>query len=319
MIDFTEDFLWELLLGLRDYIKASEGIIFCVTIIFEGDKFKLHSNEIPKISAGQHGIIISKTKVDKEYPNFTAFTFDDNFSFTVSYNHLFDNKLLGLLELYIPFCFLTLKACRSKRTISILHLAQSLDGRIATQSGNSKWISNDENLLHAHRMRALCDAVLIGANTLRIDRPSLTVRHVKGPEPVKIVIGKNNCDFESLLENYGNVLFFTSGKNEHSKAIDTLNIPSINNFIPPSKILIELYLRKIYTLYIEGGSITASKFIQDKSVDFLQLFITPRLFGSGISNFSLPEINDVSESVGFLKSSFIQMGDGILFNGILHN
>ena len=201
--------------------------------------------------------------------------------------------------------------------MTVLHFAQTLDGRIATTEGNSKWISNSEDLVHAHRMRALCDAVLIGSNTLKTDKPALTVRHVEGPSPAKIVVGKHDCEFDSLLQNNGNVLFFTTGPDDGLNHVLRIRIPTQNNVIPPSQILKELYKRNILTIYIEGGSITASTFLQDCSLDYLQLFLAPKLFGSGISNFSLPEIRNVAESVNFQYSSFLPMGDGVLFNGML--
>ncbi len=70
----------------------------------------------------------------------------------------------------------------------ILKTAQSLDGRIATITGDSKWISGPEALKFAHRLRAECDAVAIGAGTVKADNPQLTVRLVKGRNPYRIII-----------------------------------------------------------------------------------------------------------------------------------
>src|SRR3984885_5875979 len=67
-------------------------------------------------------------------------------------------------------------------------LAQSLDGRIATVSGASHWISGQQDIVHTHRLRALFDAVVIGAGTIRADDPQLTTREVEGPSPVRVVI-----------------------------------------------------------------------------------------------------------------------------------
>src|SRR5579872_273381 len=67
-------------------------------------------------------------------------------------------------------------------------LAQSLDGRIATTSGASHWISGHEDIVHTHRLRALFDAVVVGAGTVRADDPQLTTREVEGPSPVRVVL-----------------------------------------------------------------------------------------------------------------------------------
>src|ERR1700684_2078327 len=67
-------------------------------------------------------------------------------------------------------------------------LAQSLDGRIATVSGASHWISGQEDVVHTHRLRALFDAVVVGAGTVRADDPQLTTRECEGPSPVRVVL-----------------------------------------------------------------------------------------------------------------------------------
>ncbi len=70
----------------------------------------------------------------------------------------------------------------------IARMAQSLDGRIATANGSAFWIGGEHDVLHTHRLRALCDAVVVGAGTVRADDPLLTTRHCSGPSPVRVVI-----------------------------------------------------------------------------------------------------------------------------------
>src|SRR3954465_9576147 len=67
-------------------------------------------------------------------------------------------------------------------------VAQSLDGYIATRGGESVWISGPDDLRHTHQLRALCDAVVVGATTIRADNPRLTTRLVEGPSPVRVVL-----------------------------------------------------------------------------------------------------------------------------------
>ncbi|WP_131829698.1 RibD family protein, partial [Teichococcus deserti] len=67
-------------------------------------------------------------------------------------------------------------------------LAQTLDGRIATASGSSQWIGGEGDLLHTHRLRALCDAVVVGAGTVKHDNPRLTTRNCPGPSPTRVVL-----------------------------------------------------------------------------------------------------------------------------------
>ena len=70
----------------------------------------------------------------------------------------------------------------------IAHLGQSLDGYIATASGDSYYVTGPDNVRHLHRLRALADAIVVGAGTVARDDPQLTVRHVEGPNPVRVVL-----------------------------------------------------------------------------------------------------------------------------------
>ena len=77
---------------------------------------------------------------------------------------------------------------RAARPITIGHLGQSLDGFIATHSGDAISVTGPENILHLHRLRALCDAVVVGAGTVAADNPRLTTRLVAGSNPVRVIL-----------------------------------------------------------------------------------------------------------------------------------
>src|SRR5262245_16138801 len=89
----------------------------------------------------------------------------------------------AVVELYLPIC-----SAVASRPITIGHLGQSLDGFIATLAGESRWVTGQENLLHMHRLRALCDAVVVGAGPVAADDPQLTTRLVPGPNPLRVVL-----------------------------------------------------------------------------------------------------------------------------------
>ncbi len=220
---------------------------------------------------------------------------------------------------YLPYCFLPLLAKQKKRAISVAHFAQTLDGKIATKTGDSKWIGNDQNLIHAHRMRALSCSILVGRNTVLEDKPSLTVRHVKGKNPKKIVISSSPCDMSSLLsdEQEGIIVFGKTDQPE-MKGLDYHKLASQNGHINCNTILEAMYEKGIHSVYVEGGAITTSNFLKDNAIDILQLHISPMVFGSGQSAIELPGIDKVNEAIQFTKFQFQRVGDTIMFVGELN-
>ncbi len=315
MKNIPHDILWSFLLDLKVFVKIHLQEIEFLTIIFRDNKFTIFLNEQPQFTSGDHVISISVKQDLKFQQKSTVFQIDDSYLLRLVRNEWMDSKTLEFLLLYLPFCLLTLKSFQLKRSITLLHFAQTLDGKIAANNGHSKWIGNQQNLVHAHRLRALFDGILIGSNTLKVDKPRLSVRLVKGQDPVKIVVGNFKCEFDSLLENHGKVLFITSQETHYSKGIETIFIPKLANLIEPALILRELYIRGIHSLFIEGGAFTGSSFLSANSIDFLQLFISPKILGSGIACFSLKEITSIKDSIKFSSQSYNPMGDGILFSG----
>ena len=111
-----------------------------------------------------------------------------------------DSEVESMFDIYIPLC-----VGAAANQLVVAHLGQSLDGRIATESGASQFITGDENLVHTHRLRALFDAVLVGANTASTDNPRLTTRRVSGDHATRILLDpKCSVDPEASI--------FTDGK-----------------------------------------------------------------------------------------------------------
>lgn len=229
------------------------------------------------------------------------------------------HAVAALFELYLPYCVAPIHARNVGRPFTVSHFAQSLDGRIATEVGDSRWIGCDENLVHAHRMRALCDAILIGADTLRTDRPALTVRHAEGPDPIRIVVG-DTCDVECLEAAGPSPILVLGDMGDNGKAapsaqVERVALPRHNGLIATSTILGSLYDRGILSVYIEGGATTTSAFLAEGNIDVLQLHISPMIIGPGISSFCQPEIRSVAESVRFDPYLYRSIGDGMMFVG----
>lgn len=184
-------------------------------------------------------------------------------------------------------------------------LAQTLDGRIATTSGSSQWIGGPGDILHTHRLRALCHAVVVGAGTVRHDDPRLTTREVRGPDPVRVVIDTER----RLSANYGvfrngppTLLVCAEdapGDDRHGIA-EVLRIPRTpTGGIAPSALLRALAARGLTRIFVEGGGLTVSRFLAAGCLDRLHVTVAPVLLGSGIPAFTLPEVPRIADGLRF--------------------
>ncbi len=224
------------------------------------------------------------------------------------------------LQLYLPFCLASVIKKDQEFPLILSHFAQSLDGYIAATNGQSQWIGNEENLIHSHRIRALCDAVIIGNNTLLNDKPKLNVRRVKGNDPIRVVIGnKNHCTQSLTGSSIGQIIRFSSDNIIKDSSVDVVKIDcKEQNYIPTSSILKTLYQKGVRSVLIEGGSTTSSLFIKEGNTDIVQYHIAPILLGSGIPNYNHSHtITSIDEGLHFEHYHFNLMGDQIMFTGYL--
>jgi diaminohydroxyphosphoribosylaminopyrimidine deaminase/5-amino-6-(5-phosphoribosylamino)uracil reductase len=223
---------------------------------------------------------------------------------------------LEQLKFYLPFAFSSFFGRKYQKCYSISHFAQTLDGKIATNLGDSKWIGNEENLIHAHKMRALCDGILVGAKTLEIDNPKLNVRKVLGDNPVKIILGGNG----TLSSGKYNAIEPSSivfkcpkklGNSSHCIEISEDSPFNLHN------ILNQLVNKKIYSVYIEGGSYTTSSFLEQNALDQVQIHFSSKILGSGLNAFEFGNIAKIRDATVFKSGRFIPIGDEMMFIGNL--
>jgi diaminohydroxyphosphoribosylaminopyrimidine deaminase/5-amino-6-(5-phosphoribosylamino)uracil reductase len=139
------------------------------------------------------------------------------------------------------------------RPYVVLKLAASLDGHTAAPDGTSRWITGEAARADAHRLRAESDAVLVGAGTVRADDPALTVRHVRGRDPLRVVLGKAppGAKVHPALELAGDL----------------------------GDVLDELGRRDVIQLVVEGGATVAGEFHRAGLVDRYVVYLAPVLFG----------------------------------------
>lgn len=165
----------------------------------------------------------------------------------------------------------------------VAKVAQSLDGKIATKTGKSKWITTEKSRQFSYRLRDKYDAVLIGAETLRKDNPKLNgLKKI----PYKIIIS-SNLDLPKksyLFKNFpSNTVVFTShkykSKNKLPDQVKVIFLKMTKKGISLKQILRKLYSFGIMSVFVEGGSETLGRFFQQKLIDKVYFFIAPKVFG----------------------------------------
>ena len=158
-----------------------------------------------------------------------------------------------------------------KRPYVILKYASTLDGFIAQDNGQSKWITNKNSRIENHYTRSICDAILIGSNTAKLDNPDLG-SHGIGRDP-KIVL----IDFDNSL---GSLKLFKKNPIVYSsKELSNDNSKNINF------IMNDLFKKNIQSLLVEGGAKTISNFLHCGIFDELHCYVAPKFLGRGLNIF----------------------------------
>jgi riboflavin-specific deaminase-like protein len=195
-----------------------------------------------------------------------------------------DDPRAALLDLYLPICSAT-----ARQPITIGHLGQSIDGFIATPTGDSQFVTGEANILHLHRIRALSDAVVVGAGTVAADDPQLTTRLVTGPNALRVVFDPTRrlaADHRLFNDNAAPTLYICArsraAADETSIGCATLatfdDEASESDLAQVIRLLRERGCRRVF---IEGGGVTVSAFLEANLLDRLHVAVAPLLIGEG--------------------------------------
>lgn len=203
------------------------------------------------------------------------------------------------------------------RPYVVAQLGQSLDGRIATLSGDSRAINGSAALDHLHRLRSNVDAVVVGIGTILADDPQLTVRRVNGPQPVRVIIDPNGrlpASARCLATGESDCLVLTSREGTVPKGAQSIVIEASAQRMEPASLLEALFKRGLKRILVEGGAVTISHFIDAGAIDRLHILLAPLILGSGIPGLSLRPIGSVGEAIRPETSVHILDGGDVLFD-----
>jgi len=211
----------------------------------------------------------------------------------------------------------------------ILKTAMTMDGKIATEKGESKWISGEEARKFVHRLRNSVDAVLVGRNTVIIDNPGLTVRGIRGKikDPLRIIIDSlAEIPFASkvLSRDPKNTIVVVSPRaprdrvrKMRAKGVEVLEIPTRKGEIDLKKLMKELGRRNVMSLLIEGGGATNASALSQGVVDKIYFFVAPKVIGGkdALTPVEGKGISSLKKALKIRQFKAKNIGEDILLEG----
>ena len=218
------------------------------------------------------------------------------------------------------------KYMKTKKPFVILKLAMSLDGKIATSTGDSKYITGTEARRYVHQLRNDVDAVMVGINTIIRDNPLLDSRLVKGKNPIKVIVdsGLKMPERANALKEPSKVIIATTSKAQRGK-VDKLQHKGIRVMVlKPKKGLVdlnelvkELGKSEIASVMIEGGAELSGNAIKEGIIDKVLIFTAPKIIGNGLGPIKNLGIKKVDKAINLKNVATKKIGRDLLVEGNL--
>jgi len=194
-------------------------------------------------------------------------------------------------------------------------IGQSLDGRVATETGDAQDVSGPDGLAHLHRLRAIADAVVIGVKTALHDDPRLTVRLADGESPARVVIdpdGRLPNDAKLLQDASVRRIIIQAVEKERPEGVEVITLDRAD-WICPKSILAALTVRGFKRILIEGGGITIAQFLEADLLDRLHIAVAPLLIGSGPQSLTTSPVGTLA-AARRPKMQAYNLGSDIVFD-----
>jgi len=229
---------------------------------------------------------------------------------------ILENKALKLNEAYIKFI-------QKRIPFVTLKLAVTLDGKIADSNGKSKWITGPETQKRVHLLRSWSDAVMIGVETLLADDPMLTVREIKGYNPLRVIIDsrlRTPRDSKVLLDK--NVVIASTNRADEKKltsfiesGIEIWKFDSRNGRVPVLEVLKKLGKRDITSLLCEGGGILAATLLNERLADKVIFAVAPKILGNGYDAVKGLDNESLDDAICLNDTEVETLGNDVIITG----
>lgn len=212
-----------------------------------------------------------------------------------------------------------------KRPLGIFKYAMTLDGKIATISGHSTWVTGQEARTHVHQLRAACDAIIVGTNTVRLDDPYLTSHHPDAHNPLRVVMSRSlDLPVEAHLWQTADaptLVLTEAGANpdfqQHlvKKGVEVLELTPLT----PAKVMEYLYERQFSSVLWECGGTLAASAIADGTVQKVLAFIAPKIVGGQVAPSPVGDLGltTMTDALTLERVSWRQLGSDYVVEGYL--
>ena len=245
--------------------------------------------------------LINKSFVLSQHSKIADISID---KYKVVFNCKIEKKIEEIGQILLPILML-------KKKFYIGQIGQSLDGKIALLNGNSHYINDKNSISYLHSLRSICDAVVVGVNTIRKDDPLLTTRAIKGSNPQRIIIDpslKLTNKYQVFKDGMPNIIFTHSKINKKFNNTQIYKLPE-RNF---TNLIYQNINRLGYKLVlVEGGSKTISKFLENGLLNIMQFIIAPTIIGSGINSINIEPISNLKNVIR-TKNNIYKFGKEII-------
>lgn len=236
-----------------------------------------------------------------------------------------ENECVEINEVFMKFI-------KTKTPFVLMKSAMTLDGKIATYTGNSKWITSEESRLNSHKLRNKLSAIMVGINTVINDNPKLTCRIENGRNPIRIIVdSKLRIPLESNVlkinkkKNDKVIIATTLNANEkkiellESRGVTVLKFNEKNRHVDLSELMLKLGEMNIDGILLEGGGTINFSALEEGIVDKVMIYIAPVLFGGKDAKTPVEGkgIEEISEKIKLKDIKISNVGDDVLVEGMI--